>query len=108
MFGFDKVCRVFGPSPHLMRVMMLLLLLAKVRIIPVHLLAFRASFASFTSCAEDLAVIATPAPSLDLSQNTHTLAFFPAAALLNHSCGPSCSLFYERGFGGQLTAQVVR
>ncbi len=86
--------------------LLLLPLIMNARIIQVHGSHFRASFSIQLSSAE------TPTMTLDslqdFVQHTHALAFFPRAALLNHSCDPCCSVFYGAGPGGRLAAHVVR
>ena len=67
----------------------------------------RPLFSSLPSPADSTKPAMTGSQLHDLVQETHSLAFFPRAALLNHSCAPCCSMFYEKDATGRPLARVV-
>ncbi len=74
---------------------------------PVVLRISRPPFSSLPSPAESRKHAIAGFQLHDLVQETHSLAFFPRAALLNHSCAPCCSMFYEKDATGRVFAHVV-
>jgi hypothetical protein len=77
------------------------------RIIQVCRSRSRALFSRQLPSAETTAATTALGPLQDFVQRTRALAFFPRAALLNHSCDPCCSVFYAADPGGRLAVNVV-